>query len=47
MANTQKPKVTKKEIEHAHSLWANFTVWMKWGVISAVVVLGIMALALV
>jgi len=47
MANTKKPEVTKEQIEHANSLWINFTVWMKWGVIAIVISLALMALFLV
>lgn len=47
MANAKKPEVTKQEIEQARSLWDNFTVWMKWGVVSIVALLGLMAITLV
>jgi len=47
MANAKKPEVTKEEIEHATTLWKNFTVWTKWGVISVVAILALMAVALV
>lgn len=47
MANAKKPEVTKEEIEHAETLWKNFTVWAKWGVIATMALLALMALTLV
>lgn len=47
MANAQKPEVAKEELEKAHSLWLGFTSWMKWGIISTVIILALMALTLV
>lgn len=47
MANAQKPEVTKEEIQHARTLWAGFADLMKWGVVSVIVTLALMAFFLV
>ena len=47
MANAKKPEVTKEELEHAQSLWIDFTAWMKWSVIAVIICLALMAVTLV
>lgn len=47
MASTEKTKVTKAEIDHAQTLWTNFTVLLKWGTIATIACLAIMAITLV
>lgn len=47
MGQTQKPEVTKAEIEGAQTLWNNFTELLKWSVIAIIIVLALMAAFLV
>jgi hypothetical protein len=37
MAETKTVSVDKKQLEHAQSLWHNFGVASKWGIIAVVV----------
>jgi hypothetical protein len=46
MANTQKPEVTKAQVEQATSLWHNFTHWSKISIIAIIICLALMALLL-
>jgi hypothetical protein len=43
MASSQKPDVTPEEIQKAQDLWIGFTGLMKWGVISVIICLALMA----
>jgi hypothetical protein len=40
----QKAKVTKAEISDAQETWSNFTVLMKWSLISTIAVLVLLAI---
>lgn len=47
MANTQKPEVSPEALNEAKSLWHNFIVASKWGIILIVILLILMAIFLV
>ncbi len=46
MANTPKADVSVEEVQKAKNLWLSFTVMMKWGIISVIGILALMALFL-
>jgi len=44
MASQDPVTVTKEELDNAETLWKNFGVWSKWGVIFTVAILVILAI---
>lgn len=44
MASQDPVPVNEKELEHLQKLWANFSVWSKWGIIFVVLVLALLAI---